>query len=377
MTNDLLSGLEGLVALGKDGGLNMKPILLRVVTDQFVSKPRHPVADIRQYEELALQLLPQADNVTALTIAKRLGGHPDAPISVIEKLFDKAPDVAAALFATGVLLDRAKLTERAEWGSLAEAVAIAGRKALDAKTAAALARRQETEVLCALAANKDAPLDAHAISFLLQRGRTDRDLGLVLLARTDLAIDKSPLFLLANSEQRGEMLTSFRHADPIPRAGNARTPQRDLDALADLAAAQKWGLFAIEFAMRLGCDPRGVQEIVRDKSGEPLAVALAALGMEPADAARIFLSSEPGISHSVDRIRMLTRITSDLSTKAARRLMSAMLGQPLPSDGPRHRRYEQAPEVASLAGRENTLRRAGSPQPRSLTPATGRVGQRP
>ena len=51
---------------------------------------------------------------TALTIAKRLGGHPDAPISVIEKLFDKAPEVAAALFATGVPLDRAKLTERAE-----------------------------------------------------------------------------------------------------------------------------------------------------------------------------------------------------------------------------------------------------------------------
>jgi hypothetical protein len=376
MTNDLLSGLEGLVALGKDGGLNMKPILLRVVTDQFVSKPRHPVADIRQYEELALQLLPQADNATALTIAKRLGGHPDAPTSVIEKLFDKAPEVAAALFATGVPLDRAKLTERAEWGSLAEAVAIAGRKTLDPKTAAALARRQESEVLCALADNKDAPLDAHAISFLLQRGRTDRDLGLVLLARTDLAIDKSPLFLLANSEQRAEMLTASRDADPVLRGGNTRTQQRDLDALADLAAAQKWGLFAIEFAMRLGCDPRGVQEIIRDKYGEPLAVALAALGMEPADAARIFLSSEPGISHSVDRIRMLTRITSDLSTKAARRLMSAMLGQPLPSDGPRHRRYEQAPEVASLAGRENTLRRAGSPQARPLT-SPGRVGQRP
>jgi hypothetical protein len=44
--------------------------------------------------------------------------------------------------------------------------------------------------------------------------------------------------------------------------------------------------------MRLGCDPRGVQEVIRDKSGEPLAVALPALGMQPADAAHIFLSSE-------------------------------------------------------------------------------------
>jgi hypothetical protein len=132
--------------------------------------------------------------------------------------------------------------------------------------------------------------------------------------------------------------------------------------LADLAAAQKWTLFAIEFAMRLGCDPRGIQEIIRDKSGEPLAVALAALGMEPADAARIFLSSEPDISHSVDRIRMLTRITTDLSPNAARGLMSAMLGQSLPSEAARHRRYEQSSDVASLGNRENTLRRAGGQQ---------------
>jgi uncharacterized protein (DUF2336 family) len=374
MTSDLLSGLEGLVALGKDGGLNMKPILLRVITDQFVSKPKHPIADIRQYEELALQLLPHADVASAVIVAKHLGPHTEAPPSIIEKLLDKNPEVAAALFATPARIDAAKLAERAEWGSVAEAVAIAGRSTLDARTAAGLARRQETEVLCALAANKDAPLDAHAISFLLQRGRTDRELGLVLLARTDLTIDKSALFLLANAEQRAGMLAAARAADHGLRGESRRMPQRDLHALADLAASQKWGLFAIELAMRLGCDPRGVQAIIRDKSGEPLAVALAALGMQPADAARIFLSSEPDISHSVDRIRTLTRIASDLSVNAARHLMGAMLGQLLASDIPRHRRYEQAPDVASLAGRENALRRAGAAQPRPVTPA-GRVAQ--
>jgi uncharacterized protein (DUF2336 family) len=374
MTNDLLSGLEGLVALGRDGGLNMKPILLRVITDQFVSKAKHPVADIRQYEELATQLLPQTDVPSAVVVAKHLGPHPEAPPSIIEKLLDKDPEVAAALFATPARIEGAKLAERAEWGSMAEAVAIAGRKTLDARTAAGLARRQESEVLCALAANRDAPLDAHATSFLLQRGRRDRELGLVLLARTDLKIDKSALFLLANSEQRADMLAAARNADQGVRGGGKRMPQRDLDALADLAAAQKWGLFAIELAMRLGCDPRGVQAIIRDKSGEPLAVALAALGMQPADAARIFLSSEPDISHSVDRIRTLTRIVSDLSLNAARHLMAAMLGQSLASDTPRHRRYEQAPEVPSLAGREHALRRTSAQPARPLAPP-GRVGQ--
>lgn len=367
MTNDLLSGLEGLVALGKEGGLNMKPILLRVVTDQFVAKSHHPVSDIRQYEELALQLIPQADVASAVAVAKRLGSHPDAPASVIDKLIDTAPESAAAIFATDAPVDSIKLIERAEWGSLDEAIAIAGRDNLDADTAGALARRQESEVLCALAANKTAPLDAHSISFLLQRGRTDRELGRVLLSRTDLPIDKSALFLLANAEQRADMLAGADQSDTALGDGGRGSAQRDLDALADLAAAQKWGLFAIELAMRLGCDPCGVQAIIRDKSVDPLAVALAALGMQPADAARIFLSSEPDISHSVDRIRSLTRIASNLSVNAARRLLSAMLGHSLPFNAPRHRRYEEAADAGSIAARENVLRRAGTHPARPLT----------
>src|SRR3954451_12431776 len=107
--------------------------------------------------------------------------------------------------------------------------------------AAAIARRPETEVLCALAANKDAPLDAHATSYLLRRGRTDRELGYVFLARADLRIDKSVLFLLANAQQRAEMLTTARESDHGARCRHKPMPQRDLDALADLAAAQSGG----------------------------------------------------------------------------------------------------------------------------------------
>jgi hypothetical protein len=97
--------------------------------------------------------------------------------------------------------------------------------------------------------------------------------------------------------------------------------------------------------------------------------------MQPADAARIFLSSEPDISHSVNRIRMLTRITSDLSVSAARRLLSAMLGQSLARETPRHRSYEQSSDVASLASRENVLRRSGAQAARPVT-ASARSAQR-
>jgi hypothetical protein len=72
---------------------------------------------------------------------------------------------------------------------------------------------------------------------------------------------------------------------------------------------------------------------------------------------------------------MLTRITSDLSVSAARRLLAAMLGQSLASETPRHRSYEHSSDVASLASRENVLRRAGAQVARSATPS-GRSAQR-
>jgi uncharacterized protein (DUF2336 family) len=89
--------------------------------------------DVRQYEELALQLIPQADIPGAVVVAKHLGPHPEAPPGVIETLLDKAPEVAAALFATADKIDGGKLADRAEWGSLAEAVAIGRRSNLDAR----------------------------------------------------------------------------------------------------------------------------------------------------------------------------------------------------------------------------------------------------
>jgi hypothetical protein len=77
--------------------------------------------DVRQNEELALQLIPQADIPSAVVVAKYLGPLPEAP------------EVAAALFATADKIDGGKLADRAEWGSLAEAVAIGRRSNLDAR----------------------------------------------------------------------------------------------------------------------------------------------------------------------------------------------------------------------------------------------------
>jgi hypothetical protein len=59
---------------------------------------------------------------------------------------------------------------------------------------------------------------------------------------------------------------------------------------------------------------------------------------------------------------------------AARHLMSAMVGQPLASETARTRGYEHASDVASLASRENVLRRAGAHPSRPVSPS-GRVAQ--
>jgi hypothetical protein len=52
-----LAGLEGLADLGLRSGADMRPTLLRILTDLYVQKFRHTPEEERHYTELALRLL--------------------------------------------------------------------------------------------------------------------------------------------------------------------------------------------------------------------------------------------------------------------------------------------------------------------------------
>jgi hypothetical protein len=88
------SSIDSLVDLACRDGVDVRPTLLRVLTDLYVQKPKHSADEETQYLELALGLVDSVDEATRAAIATSLSAYPAAPRAILERL-----GVAAALRA--------------------------------------------------------------------------------------------------------------------------------------------------------------------------------------------------------------------------------------------------------------------------------------
>jgi len=78
--------LDGLVDLACRDGVDIRPTLLRVLTDLYVQKPAHSTAEETQYVELALGLIDAVDAPTRAAVAASLANYPAAPAAILRKL---------------------------------------------------------------------------------------------------------------------------------------------------------------------------------------------------------------------------------------------------------------------------------------------------
>jgi len=78
--------LDGLVDLACRDGVDIRPTLLRVLTDLYVQKPRHSAEEEAQYVELALGLVEAVDATTRATVIATLSNYPGAPAIIFHKL---------------------------------------------------------------------------------------------------------------------------------------------------------------------------------------------------------------------------------------------------------------------------------------------------
>src|SRR6202451_4125033 len=97
MKTSTLSSLNGLADIGLRSGVDMRPTLIRVLTDLYVQKLTHTPDEERHYTELALRLLDGVDVQTRAAVAARLGKHLSPPPRVIQYLVNDLPEVAASL----------------------------------------------------------------------------------------------------------------------------------------------------------------------------------------------------------------------------------------------------------------------------------------
>src|SRR3954454_10632772 len=82
MTSITPPELHGLLAIAREEGLDMKPVLLRVLTDLYISVPHHSPDEILQFREIAGQMIPHVDEPTALIVACKLAAYPHTPVEL-------------------------------------------------------------------------------------------------------------------------------------------------------------------------------------------------------------------------------------------------------------------------------------------------------
>ena len=82
-------------------GVDIRPTLLRVMTDLYVQKPPHTEQEEQHFTKLALRLIDLVDAKTRAIVANKIAGYPTAPAAVRQRLLKElislqAPDPAYA-----------------------------------------------------------------------------------------------------------------------------------------------------------------------------------------------------------------------------------------------------------------------------------------
>src|SRR5580692_9533103 len=82
----LFPGFDGLMTLSRREGVDIRPTLLRVLTDLYVQASTHSEEEARQFVELTSRLIDQVDDATRAAVRARLAVYPATPIPVLRQL---------------------------------------------------------------------------------------------------------------------------------------------------------------------------------------------------------------------------------------------------------------------------------------------------
>jgi hypothetical protein len=273
-TSPLFPGFDGLLTLSRREGVDIRPTLLRVLTDLYVQTSKHTIDEERQFIELTSRLIDEVDDATRAAVRARLAVYPDTPAETLRKLGLRPlrPDQPIPL---------------------ARAIASPPPEPATAP--------QPTDAQLRVAANLSMqPADAAEIS---------------------------GMFFGANASERVSILHSL--AD-TPLKASPRIPLnralRSIDALEMAAFCADVENFTLEIGETLILPARIAAQVVDDPGGEPLVCAAKALGMPAYVFQRVLLFLRPEIGTSVTTVYRLSRMYDDLSERSALVMLAAWRG---------------------------------------------------
>jgi hypothetical protein len=283
-TPPLFPGFDGLMTLSRREGVDIRPTLLRVLTDLYVQASVHTGDEERQFVELTSRLIDQVDDATRAAVRARLAIYPGTPSEVLKKLGlkPKSPD--------------ARLPMASEISASPSAPPLKALSGAQLPMASNLSMQ---------------PTDAAEIN---------------------------DMFFRASASERALIL--YNLAD-TPLRASARIPgpraKRAIETLEMAAFAADLENFTLELGEALILPSRVAARVVNDPGGEPLACATKALDMPSAVFQRVLLFLKPEFGSSVNIVYRLSRLYDKLSERSALIMLAAWRGSTMAATRAKYR----------------------------------------
>jgi len=270
-TPQLFPGFDGLMTLSRREGVDIRPTLLRVLTDLYVQASAHTFDEQRQFVELTSRLIDEVDDATRAVVGARLAIYPGAPAEVLAKLGlrQAQPNIPLPLASE-----------------------------IPSPPQAAQREKPQSEAHKRLASSLSMqPKDAAEIyDMFFRAGPSERVAILHSLAETPLKAS--------------------------PRIADARAA-RATEILEMAAFNSDVENFILELGESLILPSRVAAHVVDDAGGEPLACAAKALKMPSPVFQRVLLFLKPEIGSSVHTVYRLSRLYDRLNERAALVMLAA------------------------------------------------------
>jgi Uncharacterised protein conserved in bacteria (DUF2336) len=277
-TTPLFPGLDGLLTLSRREGVDIRPTLLRVLTDLYVQASKHSTDEERQFVELTSRLIDQVDDATRAAVRARLAIYPNAPEETLRKLGLNPVNPGHSVPVAGEIV-----------------------REIPSPPVAPAQPNPLTEAQLRMQANLSMqPKDAAEIH---------------------------DMFFRASASERALILHNLAET---PLRASARIPAaralRAVETLEMAAFATDVESFTLEIGETLILPARVAAQVVNDPSGEPLACAARALDMPSAAFQRVLLFLKPEIGTSVHHVYRLSRLYDRLSERSALVMLAAWRG---------------------------------------------------
>lgn len=270
----MFNGFDGLMMLSRREGVDIRPTLLRVLTDLYIQTPNHTRDEERQFTELASRLIDVVDDATRAAVRARLSLYPRTPREIAWKLQLKPAPVQQTVPDDTFELDPAA--------------------------------------------------DLEIVS------EPEASLAPTMSMQPDDAAKLIALFLETDSNHRAQFLHGLA-ATPL-KPSTPVDPRRAARAVANLEQAAMAGDaagFTDELADALILTSRVTGQIVNEPGGEALACALKALGMPGEAFQRVLLFLNPARGSSVMDVYRLARLYDVIELRSALILLAAWRGATL------------------------------------------------